>query len=133
MPMWPGLDSQTRRHMWVEFVVGSLLCSERFFPGYSGFPLSSKANISKLQFDLGMHGHFWTSSCELLGVPWVNKLLFFFTFTFYRICWAILTFTSFYMIATIIMGRGVMEIELRSGEGDYSSRNVLVGDLRPKR
>ena len=29
-----------RCHMWVEFVVGSLLCSERFFSGYSGFPLS---------------------------------------------------------------------------------------------
>ena len=38
--------------MWVEFVVGSLLCSERFFSGYSGFPLSSKTNISKFQFDL---------------------------------------------------------------------------------
>ena len=31
--------------MWVEFVVGSLLCSERFFSGYSSFPLSSKTNI----------------------------------------------------------------------------------------
>ena len=31
-------------HMWIEFV-GSLLFSERFFPGYSGFPLSSKTNI----------------------------------------------------------------------------------------
>ena len=30
--------------MWAEFV-GSLLCSERFFSGYSGFPLSSKTNI----------------------------------------------------------------------------------------
>ena len=38
--------------MWVEFVVGSCLCSERFFSCYSGFPLSSKANISKFQFDL---------------------------------------------------------------------------------
>ena len=38
--------------MWVELVVGSPLCSERFFFGYSGFPLSSKTNISKLQFDL---------------------------------------------------------------------------------
>ena len=46
-PTWLGIDSRTRRHMWVEFVVGSLLCSERFFSGYSGFPLSSKANISK--------------------------------------------------------------------------------------
>ena len=50
-PMWPGFDSWTRRHMWVEFVVGSLLCSERFFSGYSGFPLSAKTNISKFQFD----------------------------------------------------------------------------------
>ena len=36
---------------WVEFVVGSLLCSESFFSAYSGFPLSSKTNISKFQFD----------------------------------------------------------------------------------
>ena len=50
-PMWPEFDSRTRRHMWVEFVVGSLLCSERFFSGYSGFPLSPKTNISKFQFD----------------------------------------------------------------------------------
>ena len=27
----------------------------------------------------GIHGHFWTSSCELLGAPWVNKLRFLFT------------------------------------------------------
>ena len=40
------------RHMWVEFVVGSLPCFKRFFSGYSGFPLSSKTNIFKLQFDL---------------------------------------------------------------------------------
>ena len=51
-PMCPGLVSRTRRHIWVEFVVGSLLCSERFFSGYSGFPLPSKINISKFQFDL---------------------------------------------------------------------------------
>ena len=50
-PMWPGFKSRRRRHMWVEFVVGSLLCSERFLSGYSGFPLSSKTNISKFQFD----------------------------------------------------------------------------------
>ena len=36
----------------VKFVVGSLPCSERFFSGYSGFPLSSKTNTSKFQFDL---------------------------------------------------------------------------------
>ena len=44
-PMWPRFKSRHRRHMWVEFVVGSLLCSERFFSGYSGIPFSSKTNI----------------------------------------------------------------------------------------
>ena len=72
--MCPGFDSRARRHMWVEFVVGSVLCSERFFSGYSGFPLSLKTNISNFQFYPEMHGHFWTSSCELLSAPWVNKL-----------------------------------------------------------
>ena len=51
-PVWPGFESWRRRHMWVEFVVGSLLCSERFFSGYSGFPFSLKASISKFQFKL---------------------------------------------------------------------------------
>ena len=32
-PMWPGFDSQTRRHMWVEFV-GSLLCTETLLSGF---------------------------------------------------------------------------------------------------
>ena len=56
LPMRLGFgrfDSRSRCHMWVEFVVGSRPCSERFFPGYSGFPLSSKTNISKFQFNLG--------------------------------------------------------------------------------
>ena len=50
-PMWPGFKSRIRRHMWVEIVVDSLLCSERFTSWYSGFPLSSKTSISKFQFD----------------------------------------------------------------------------------
>ena len=49
--VWPWFKFRCRRHMWVEFVVGSFLCSERFFSGYSGFPLSSKTIISKFQFD----------------------------------------------------------------------------------
>ena len=40
----PGSIFQTQCYMWVEFV-GSLLWSERFSPGYSGFPLSSKTCI----------------------------------------------------------------------------------------
>ena len=50
--MWPRFKSRHWCHnMWVEFVVGSLLCCERFFSGYSSFPLSSKTNFSKFQFD----------------------------------------------------------------------------------
>ena len=40
-PMWPGFDSQTRRHMWVEFV-GTLVCTERFSPGTPVFPSAEK-------------------------------------------------------------------------------------------
>ena len=43
-PMWPGLHSRIGRHMWVEFV-GSLFCSERFSPGYSGFPFHQKTTF----------------------------------------------------------------------------------------
>ena len=38
------LNLKSTRHMWVELVVGSLPCSERFFSGYSGFPLSLNSN-----------------------------------------------------------------------------------------
>ena len=52
-----GFESWRRRLMWV-FVVGSLPCSERFFSGFSGFPLSLKTNTSKFQFDLVRTGTF---------------------------------------------------------------------------
>ena len=43
----PGVDAICG----LSFVVGFLPCSERFFSGYSGFPVSSKPNSSKFQFD----------------------------------------------------------------------------------
>ena len=39
-----GPGSISRLGVSIEFV-GSLLCSERFFSEYSGFPLSSKTNL----------------------------------------------------------------------------------------
>ena len=56
-PMWPRFKSWRRLHMWVEFVVGSLPCFERFFSGYSGFPLSLKIPIRS-----GTHG-------QITGAP----------------------------------------------------------------
>ena len=44
-PMWRGIDSRTRRHMWVEFAVGSLLCSERFFPSVPVMPSPQKPTL----------------------------------------------------------------------------------------
>ena len=74
--MWPGFDFWARRHMWVEFVVGSRPCSERFSPGFSGFPLSSEANIFKFQFDLEPEGHRVVSRNRLLSVTLVKQKRF---------------------------------------------------------
>ena len=64
-------------HMWVEFVVDSLLCFERFFSGYSDFPLSLKTNTSNSNSIRNARGHVSTSSYELLSAPWLNKLQIF--------------------------------------------------------
>ena len=48
--LYSVLDTQKAVKNTFQFVVGSLLCSKRFFSGYSGFPLSSKTNIIKFQF-----------------------------------------------------------------------------------
>ena len=70
--MWSGLESWRRHHMWVEFVVGSLPCFERIFSRYPRFPLSSRSNTSKFQFDWsGTHGRVSTSCHELLSALWV--------------------------------------------------------------
>ena len=56
--------------MWVKFVVGYLFCSEWFFSGYSSFPLSSKTNSFKFQFDRMQdipENHFRVS-----GASWIN-------------------------------------------------------------
>ena len=50
-PTWPGFNSRIRRHMWVELLL-LVLAPRGFFSGYSGFPFSSKTNISKFQFHL---------------------------------------------------------------------------------
>ena len=44
-------------HRRVEFVVGSRPYSERFFSGYSGFPLSSKTKTTKFHFNPESESH----------------------------------------------------------------------------
>ena len=48
--MLPGFDSELGSYVG-EVCCWFFLCSESFFPGYSGFPISSKTNTSKFQFD----------------------------------------------------------------------------------
>ena len=57
--------------IWVEIVVGSLLALTGFF---SGFPLSSKTNISKFKFHLEHTCSFEYKAPELIVAMWVNKL-----------------------------------------------------------
>ena len=46
-PMWPGFQIlASTPYVSVGCVLGSVPCSERFFSGYPGFPLSSETNIS---------------------------------------------------------------------------------------
>ena len=92
-PMCPGFDSRTRGHMWLEFVVGSLLCSERFLSGYSGFPLSSKTNISKFQFDLDVK-HFSHEPLARVIAQALPVLDVKFTFTLLKTMTATAKFTS---------------------------------------
>ena len=66
----PKVRFRTCGHECVKLVVGSLLCSERFFSGFSSFPFSSKINISKFQFDRMQdlpENHF-----RVRGASWVN-------------------------------------------------------------
>ena len=44
-PLWPGFDSRTWRHMWVEFVVGSRPSSEGFPPGSPVFLPPQKSTL----------------------------------------------------------------------------------------
>ena len=49
------------------------LAPRGFFSGYSGFPLSSKTNIFKFQFDLESDGHKFVSRNRLLSVILVKQ------------------------------------------------------------
>ena len=64
--------------MWVEFVVGSHLRSKRFFSGFSGFPLSSKTNISKFQFDQVSEGHRFVCHNSFQVPPPLSKVYLFY-------------------------------------------------------
>ena len=63
--MWPGFDSQTWRHMWVEFV-GSLLCTERFSPDSPVSPLLKNRHLTWFTFSVNFR--------HLNKVPFLFKI-----------------------------------------------------------
>ena len=71
VPVCPGFDFQTRRHMRAEFV-GSLLCSDEFFPGYSGFPPGTPVLPRVLRFCPGYSGFPLTS--KNLSLIWFELI-----------------------------------------------------------
>ena len=52
-PMWPGFDSQTRSHLWVEFVVGFRPYTDVFFSKSPFFPLLGNQIINLESRDTG--------------------------------------------------------------------------------
>ena len=66
-----GLGLNPRCHIWVEFVVGSALS----FSGYSGFPPSTKTNISKFQFT--------PKAAELRATLWISTEIHVYLFIFF--------------------------------------------------
>ena len=73
-----------RHHVWVDFW-GSHLYSERFFPGYSGFPLSSKRYINKYRK---------LKICCLLNLSSKHQI----TWYFHRILWQCCSCCLFFTI-----------------------------------
>lgn len=80
----PEFDYLTQRHMSVEFVGGSLPCSDRFFSGNSGFPLSSE----KKNFQIPIRSGLLLALCNeplarviVQALP-VFDIIFSFTFLF---------------------------------------------------
>ena len=92
--MWPRFESWHWHHMWVEFVVGLLPCSERFFSWYFRFPLSLQNNTSKFQFNLECTDMVSMSSMQLLSVraPRVNRKKKIWAYKWLRqfLCWIML-------------------------------------------
>ena len=72
-PMWPGFDSRTRRHMWVEFVVGFRPYSEGFSPGTPVFLPPQKLTFPNSNSTWNARTPL-NEFLELFGASWVNKL-----------------------------------------------------------
>ena len=68
-PMWPAFDSPSWRHMWVEFVFGSLLGPTGFSLGSLVFPSLPKPTLSNSNLILNAQTHVKRAPVVLLRGP----------------------------------------------------------------
>ena len=80
--MWPGFDSRTRRHMWVEFVVGSRPCSEGFSPGSPVFLPPQKPTLPNSN-SIGNSRATGLSVARLLRATLVKQSLYYYYYYYY--------------------------------------------------
>ena len=66
-PIWPGFNSRSQRHMWVEFVVGSLFSLISFSPRTLVFP-SPQNQHCQIPIRFTMHGHMLNNLLSALKV-----------------------------------------------------------------
>ena len=94
-PMCPGFDSRTRRHMWVEFVVGSRPSSEGFSPGSPVFLPPQKSTFLNSN-SIGNSRATGLSVEDCYVLPSLNKVNLFYLFIYLRIsfCYWSITFIS---------------------------------------
>ena len=90
-----------------QFVVGFCHCSEEFLSGYSGFPLSSRTNSSKFEFDLDTvveepHCGFATANSHLF----IQYLFIYLIFYFITYLFIYLFIYNSYKKASIILEMG---------------------------
>ena len=107
--------------MWVEFVVGSLLYSERFFSRYSGFPLSSKTSISKFQFDQESGRQRTT-----LWICYLQIIIYLFTYLF------IIFLSNESLLLVAVVAQVFKKPHIEKGEGsDKDNEEVDNSKLNP--
>ena len=71
--MWRWFDSRSRRHMWVEFVVGSLLAPRGFFPSTPVFPSPQKPTLPSSKSIRNTRTHVERAPERSESVPWVYE------------------------------------------------------------
>ena len=99
-PLWPRFKSWCQHRMWVEFVVGALLCFERLFFMYSSFPLLLKT-ISFSNFNSTRKSSGWIeeplSRCATSKLLFIYILIYWKVSMFWRLFWLIISWTLTFM------------------------------------